>query len=263
MKIATHVLLFGQDKWIMRNIENAYPHVDIIYVAYSDKPWDYNPNAKKIYKNSFDLKQIKDSAFIDKIKIIEGVWAREEDQRNACVDLALSDGIDYLIIHDADEFYFNESWIKIKNFIRKHPNFDLYKIGWYCFWKSFNYILLDSSGNKITGYPEFCINLKNGVRFQSKRRPFKNNGVDSINSILIPNEVAICYHGSYVLSNEELLQKINTWGHTNDFNKEKWYNNVWLKWNEDSVNLHLVNPSAWSKAIKFDGDLPEIISDMI
>lgn len=256
MKIATHVLLFGQDKWIMRNIENAYPHVDMIYIAYSDKPWNYNPNAKFLYKNSFDLSLIKNSRFIDKIKIIEGVWATEEDQRNACVEAALSDGMEYLIIHDADEFYSHFDFTKIINFIEKNPDHDYYKIGWYCFWKDFNHILLDEKGGMITGYPEFCINLKQGVRFQSKRRPNKTE------HIVIPNDRGICYHGSYVLTDEELLQKINTWGHTNDFNKDHWYKNVWLKWTPEMTNLHLVHPPAWSKAVKFDGVLPVIIEDM-
>jgi hypothetical protein len=256
MKIATHVVLFGQDKWIMRNIENAYPHVDMIYIAYSDKPWNYNPNAKHLYKNSFDLNIIKNSKFIDKIKIIEGVWATEEDQRNTCVDAALNDDMDYLIIHDADEFYSHFDFSKLVKYIEDNPNYDYYKVGWYCFWKSFNYILLDELGNKITGYPEFCINLKNGVRFQSKRRPNKNN------YNVIPLDRGICYHGSYVLTDEEVKQKINTWGHTNDFNKDHWYNNVWLKWTPEMKNLHLVHPPAWSKAIKFDEVLPVIIEDM-
>ena len=93
MKIATHVVLFGQDKWIMKNIENSYPHVDKIYIAYSEKPWGYNPKARNIYKNSFDLNIIKNSQYIDKITIIEGDWLTEEAQRNACVNKAKEDEI--------------------------------------------------------------------------------------------------------------------------------------------------------------------------
>lgn len=256
MRFATHVVLFGQDKWILRNIENAYPNVEKIYVAYSEKPWAYNPNAKNIYSNSFDLNILRNSKYSDKIEIIEGYWNTEEEQRNACVDAANKDGIDYLIIHDADEFYHNSDIKMIIKHIELNPDYDFYKIAWYCFWKSFNYILLDVNGNKITGFPEFAINLKRGVRFSSKRRPNKTS------SYSIPPIVGVCYHGSYVLTNEELLQKINTWGHTNDFNKDYWYKEKWLKWNENMIDLHLVSPSAWSKAVKFNGSLPEVIADM-
>jgi hypothetical protein len=256
LKFATHVVLFGQDKWIMRNIANAYPHVEKIYIAYSEKPWSYNPNARNQYKNSFNLEILRKSEYADKIVIIEGVWDTEEQQRNACVDAAIKDGIDYLFIHDADEFYFHKDFQKLIYFIATNQNYDYYKIAWYCFWKNFNYVLLDSVGYKITGYPEFCINLKKEVRFSSKRRPNKTN------FIVIPPDNGICYHGSYVLTDEELFQKINTWGHTNDFNKDHWYKEKWLKWTEQSTDLHLVSPSAWSKAMKFDGQLPEVIADM-
>lgn len=255
-KFATHVLLFGQDKWIMRNIENAYPHVERIYVAYSKQPWAYNPNAKNLYKNSFDLDMIRKSEFIDKITIIEDVWNTEEEQRNACAEQATKDGMDFLIIHDADEFYFDDDFKMIIQHIIDNPNFDYYKIGWKCFWKTFGNILLGENGESIVGYPEFCINLKKKVRFASKRRP------TSSEFYTIPPVVGVCYHGSYVLSNEELLQKINTWGHTNDFNKEHWYNEIWVKWTPEMRNLHLVNPSAWSQAVPFTGTLPEVIEDM-
>lgn len=256
VKFATHIVLFGQDKWVMRNIANAYPHVEKIYIAYSVDSWTYNPQARAIYKNTFDLNIIRKSEYMDKIEIILGTWQTEEDQRNACAEQAAKDGMDYLIIHDADEFYFHNDFEIIKKHIEDNPNYDFYKIAWYCFWKSFNHILLDSNGNKITGYPEFAINLKQGVRFSSKRRPNKTN------SYTIPPVVGVCYHGSYVLTNKELLQKINTWGHTNDFNKDYWYKEKWLKWTENMTDLHLVSPSAWSKAVKFDGQLPEVIADM-
>lgn len=257
-KVATHVVLFGQDKWIIRNIENAYaiPGIEKIYIAYSEKPWTYNLNARNQYRNSFDLTVIKNSPYMNKIHIIEGEWDTEEQQRNACAEQAVKDGMEYLIIHDADEFYFFDQFQNLIKEIENNPNHDYYKVGWYCFWKDFNHVLLDSSGNRITGYPEFCINLKRGVRFASKRRP------NRAGSFILKPEIGVCYHGSYVLSDEELLQKINTWGHTNDFNKELWYKEKWLKWTENSTDLHLVTPSAWSKAEKFIDPLPEVISNM-
>lgn len=256
MKIATHVLLFGADKWIMRNIENAYPHVDKIYVSYSYVPWTYNPNARSQYKNTFDIQTILTSKFIDKIVLVCANWDTEEEQRNECVDLAIKDGMDYLIIHDADEFYFHDQFRNAIEEIKNNPDHDYYEIAWYCFWKSFKNLLLNSDGNEITGYPQFAINLKRGVRFQRKRCPTK------LDYYRIPSSVAICFHGSYVLTNEELLQKINTWGHTNEFDKHHWFNQIWLRWNREMTNLHLVSPSAWQRAVEFNRDLPEVIKDL-
>jgi hypothetical protein len=257
MRIATHVLLFGQDKWILRNLENAYPHVDIIYVSYSKKPWTYNPNARNLYNNTANIQELSKSKWWDKVHLITGEWETEEQQRNACVNCALRDGIDYLIIHDADEFYLHREFQRVIQYIKDNPDYDYYKVGWYCFWKSFKNLLMGPNGSGIIGYPEFAINLNRGIYFQSKRRPIGSN----VN--IIPTDVATCYHGSYVLTDEELLTKINTWGHTNDFDKHYWFNEKWLKWTPDMKDLHLVTPSDWKYAAEINMILPEVISDMV
>jgi hypothetical protein len=254
MKFATHIVLFGQDKWIMRNIENAYPHVDRIYIAYSEKPWGYNPNARNTYKNSFDLLKIRESRFFDKITLVIGDWLTEESQRNACVDKAKEDGMDYLMIHDADEFYFHDDFERLKIFIVNHPGYDIYTCGWISFWKTFKYITVPNLSTNIVGNPQIFINLNHGVRFQRKRNP---SGVSVIN---IPN--VICYHASYVLTDAELSEKLKTWGHHNDFNIDLWYNNIWLKWTPAMTNMHPVNPPAWYKAIEFNEELPEVLKDL-
>jgi len=71
MKFATYVMTFDQGQWIMRNLENAYSHVDHIYVMHSELPWGHNPSARITYKNKFDINIIKQSKYIDKITIIE------------------------------------------------------------------------------------------------------------------------------------------------------------------------------------------------
>ena len=74
MKFATCVMIFGQDKWVLHNLENAYPHVDRIYAIYPRVAFNlYNPNARNLYPtNTFDLNIIKSSKFRDKVTIIEG-----------------------------------------------------------------------------------------------------------------------------------------------------------------------------------------------
>lgn len=253
MKFATHIVLFGQDKWIMKCIENAYPHVDRIYIAYSEKPWGYNPNARATYKNSFDLDIIKKSKYIDKITIIEGDWLTEELQRNACVRKAKEDDIDYLMIHDADEFYFHDDFERMKIFIINYPSYDVYTCGWISFWKSFKYITVPAIGQKIVGHPQIFINLKHNIVFNRKRGPSGTQIID------IPN--VICYHASYVLTDAELHEKLKTWGHYNDFSVDNWYNNIWLKWTPSMINMHPVNPSAWYKAVEFNEKLPEVLKE--
>jgi hypothetical protein len=198
-----------------------------------------------------DLSSIRNSQYADKIEIIEGVWDTEEAQRNACLDSAKRDGMDYLFIHDADEFYTHEDFKKMIQWISLNPNYSLYRCPWYNFWRSYDYVTIKEDGNLIAGYPDICVNLKHNLRFQNKRTATKDN-IGVIDNV-------ICYHMSYVLTDEEVKRKLETWGHTNDFNIYSWYENKWLNWNENSIGLHPIQPNAWYKAVKYNGTLPEVL----
>lgn len=250
MKIASHVLLYNQDRWILQNIANAAPFVETIYIAYSTKPWTYNKNARNLFSNKTKLNILKQSPFYSKIVILEGVWETEEAQRNACVDKAKADGMDYLLIHDADEFYTYDGFKQIISTINTNPDFDLYRTPWISFWKTFENIIVKQDGQKILGYPEIAINLKRNIKFQRCR---KTTGI----SIYQMN--VLCHHASYILSDIECWEKINTWGHSHQFNAQKWFDEKWKKWDLNTRDLHPITPKDWFKTEKFIGTLPEVL----
>ena len=67
---------------------------------------------------------------------------------------------------------------------------------------------------------------------------------------------------SFVLSDKECFNKISTWSHSHQFDTKKWFNEVWLKWTPNSINIHPVEPSAWSKTVQVDDyKLPEVLCD--
>ena len=253
IKIATHQCLFGQEKWILKSLENCYPFVDKIYLSYSKLPWGYNRLARGSYENPLNLYLIKNSKYMDKIEIIYGDWMTEEDQRNSCVNKAKEDGFDYLLIQDTDEFYKDEDYAKIIDFINKNPNYDLYKVPWVCLWKNLDYCLTDRGENDIIGYPEIAINLKNNNRFVRCRVPEKTT-----NSVIIPD--VLCFHCSYVLNDEECFLKINTWGHSHQFNHTSWFNDKWVNWTPETLNLHPISPGDWYKANKINRKLPNLLN---
>lgn len=255
MKIATHQCLFSQDKWLFKNLENIYSHVDKIYLSISQIPWNYNHHFRHEYENETNLDQIRSSKYIDKIEIIEGIWDNETDQRNACLDRAKDDGFDYLLIIDTDEFYKKPELSLITQFIEQNPSYDLYKCGWISFWKDSRHIVVDASGNHIVGYPPIAINIGNGVRFRDRRN------ANFTTSITIPD--VVCYHMSFALSDDECLRKLKTWGHSHEVNINGWFESIWKSWHVDSENLHPVDPPAWKRAVKFNDLLPmEIIEPM-
>ena len=251
-KFAAHVLLFDTQKWILRMIENCGPFVEKIYVAYSELPWTYNPNARINFKNTANPTILSHSKYFDKIELVQGIWDRDEDQRNACLDKAKSDGMDFLIIHDADEFYKHNDYNRMIEQITHNPDYDFYKTPWYVFWKSFDYILEGENGSTVIGFPEVAINCKRDVRFVRARTP------NSQHYFLLD---ALCYHGSYVLTDNEMYRKIHTWGHAHQFDQKAWYCNKWLGWTESTKDLHPIYPSVLKRAVKFVGSLPEVLSD--
>lgn len=251
MKFATHVLLFNQDKWILKNIENSGPFVDKIYVSWSLLPWTYNKNARNIFKNKSDLSILKQSKYFDKIEVIQGIWETDEAQRNACLEKAKEDGIDYLIIHDADEFYTDNGFKSIIEEVKSNPDYDYYTTPWITFWKDLNHVIAKQDGNIICGYPEIVLNLNKNVKFIRCRRPTGNN---------IKQLTVLCHHASYVLSDDECWSKINTWGHAHQFDTRKWFNEKWLNWDNNTTCLHPITPCEWYKTVEFDkNNLPEIL----
>jgi hypothetical protein len=251
IKFATHLLLYNQDKWILKNIEMIAPFVDKIYVAWSEFPWTYNPNARSKFKNTSNPEILKQSPFYDKIKLIEGNWNLDEDQRNACLNTAKQDGMDYLLIIDADEFYFINDIKNMLHDIKNNPDYDYYITPWLCFWKSFQYVV-QSQNNGIIGNPEIAVNLNKNLTFVRSRRA-NGNKIKQLNYL--------CYHASYVLSDEECWSKINTWSHAHQFEPINWFNNKWKNWNLNTTNLHPSCFSAWYKAVEFKGELPEILKE--
>jgi hypothetical protein len=241
MKIASHVLFFNQDRWMLKHIEMIAPFVDKIYIAWSEFPWSYNPNARDSFKNKSNPEILKQSPYYDKIELITGIWNLDEDQRNSCLNAAKRDGMDYLLIIDTDEFYHSDDLKKIVDSIKANPDFEYYTTPWITYWKDFDHIIITENGNFINGYPEICVNLKYENKFVRCRRP---------SGTKIKQLTPICKHASYVVSDEDCWTKINTWGHAHQFNKEEWFRNKWINWNEDTLNLHPINPNHWYRAIK-------------
>jgi len=247
VKFALHVLMFNCQDTIVGMLDNCGPFVDRIYVAYSRHPWKYNAKARNDVTNTTDKEIIKQSKYYGKIELIEGQWDYDEDQRNACLSKAKHDGFDYLIIQDADEFYHPQDYRKNIEEIKANPGYEIYRTPWYCFWKNLNYVVVNETGAPIVGYPEFAVNCKTDVKFVRART------TDARKEYTLPG---LCYHLSYVMPDEALWLKINTWSHSHQFDVKRWYRRKWLKWNESVKDLHPVDPPSWSRAVKFEGRLP-------
>ena len=249
-RFCSHLCVFGQDRWLDKHISMIGQYVEKVYLSYSDIPWDYNKMARQQFKNSFNPDSLKDHKYYDKIEFIKGTWDLDEQQRNSCLDAAKRDGFDYMFIIDCDEFYKYDDIQKMIDNINNNPDYEYYTTPWLSFWKDYQHIVINENNDPIIGYPEVCINLHKDQRFIRCRRPSgtKNYQLDSL-----------CYHMSNVLTDQECWTKINTWGHSHQFSVGQWFQEKWLNWNENTLDLHPVNPPVWKQAVKHNYELPEIL----
>jgi hypothetical protein len=58
---------------------------------------------------------------------------------------------------------------------------------------------------------------------------------------------------------EDCWSKINTWGHSHQYNITEWYNKYWLNWTPELINIHPIQPIVWHKTVEFKGKLPEVL----
>ncbi|PYI51603.1 class I SAM-dependent methyltransferase [Paenibacillus flagellatus] len=252
-RFAVHVLLFDCQDSLLTMIENCGPFVEKIYVAYSEVPWRYNPQARAGFRNTADPERLKRSAYAGKIELITGIWDWEHEQRNACLQKAKEDGIDFLIVQDADEYYTYADYDRMIRQIGEHPDYDYYVAPWCTFWKTWDYILENETGSIVHGYPNVAVNCRRDVKFHHLR-------LLSPEATDVMRLDALCFHGSYVLTDEEVYRKIHTWGHALDFDREAWYRSKWLSWSEEVEDLHPTHPRVWKRAVPFTGTLPEVLS---
>jgi len=252
-KIAAHVLAFNVSKFIGPVLRNMAPHVDTIYVARSRLPFGYNKNARGQFENETTIEQIfaGDSDVVQKIQLIAGDWAHEEDARNECLKRATLDGHDWLITQDADEFYPDESWDVIHWALKNVGGAHL-RTTWYNFWKSSHYVLLGPTGEIKQFNASFAMRCDAGIHFVNKRK----TNAPSTRVLDAP-----CFHYCYALSDEELVSKLITWGHTNEVDFRNWFRFKWKNWNQYTSNLHPIRPKAWKCAIRFPFSQPHFAEE--
>lgn len=254
MRFASMLLLFNADRTIVQAIDNGGGFVEKIFVGYSKFPWTaYNSGSREKFKNRSSVDILKRSRYYDKIELVEGIWDSDEGQRNEIVGRARHQGFDYLVFQDADEFYSPEDWKKNLELIRLNPNFMIYQTPWINFWRSLDYVLVSKEhlGTKNTIYTTcsaFAMSLKQEPETKlTFARIFPTKSIFRL--------TGVCFHLSYVLSDEEVFTKINTWGHSHQV-KKNWFKWKWLAWHPGKRNIHPINSIEWVEAIPFTGMLP-------
>ncbi|SHF73083.1 hypothetical protein [Flavisolibacter ginsengisoli] len=251
MKLAAHVLAYNVNRFLKAVIGNLEPHVDKIYIAYPERPFGYNTASRQNLVNPTKLEDILSITDSNKIEILRGDWITEEDMRNDCLQKARFEGFDWFLIQDADEFYTESTWNQIKRILLSNKSDNCFKTTWYNFWKSSQYVLVQPDGSIKNTNASFAIRCNSDIKFLRKRW-FGGN---------IPVLDCPCYHYGYVMSDREMAEKITTWSHANDIFNNNWYKHKWQNWNESTRFLNPIEPTMWSRAIRFPFEQPNFAEE--
>lgn len=261
MKFAILTLAFYGGKTLDRMLANTGGFVDKIYLSHSPVPWNkYNPEARTKFKSDFDVDKVSKLPYNDKITLLQGVWESDEAQREHALQQARADGIDYLIVQDSDEFYLPEDFQKNLNGIRANPDHPAYVCPWVKFWKNINYVMQARKHNglnyqTVTTCPNFAVNVNYpGIHFNLSRLVNENHKAFMLEGL--------CLHLCWVLTDEEVLKKISTWGHSHQFDYKKWYKHKWLSWTPKTKHLGLFKRSDYYQSVPFYGQLPKELNGL-
>lgn len=249
-------LLFYSDSTILRMIDNCAPFVEKIYIGYSEVPWtDYNKASRSAFKSTATPDILKDCKWNHKIEVIQGVWPSDEAERNELLDRARQDGMDYVIVQDADEFYHPEELQKNIDGIKANPDYPVYRCPWTVFFKTTDYVLkvrpdMLSKPTTVTTCPNFAVNCRlPDVHFSWTRLA---NRMDE--AFMLPG---LCLHLAWVLDDGKVWMKVQTWGHSHQFDGKKWYRHKWLAWKPSSRYIGHITRFNYVQAVPFTGKLPK------
>lgn len=225
MKIGIITVVFNEKNLIKPCIEQfdgfGLPHLVLV----SSTPWrgDYAMDETwAIAKMNIQLGDV-----------IVDSWADQAVQFNFGLQWLQKNGIDWALIVDADEFYTASALGQLIGQIRACRAEAISAPLMQSYWKTPEYRLFpEQDDNPI-------IAIRTDQRFTDKRA---SDAAREHSSVTM-------HHMSYVRSDEEMIKKINTFEHSHEFDKEGWFNGVWLPWTPDHTNLHPTVPSKWQKAI--------------
>jgi len=212
MRYGSVCLAYNEPRMIAKHLKHIPDWVDDKLVLVSESPWFGEPVAND---------RTAELAY-PYARVIQSHWENEEDQRNT--GQALHHDKDWIIVLDPDEYFSDENWAKLKDFLETTEADAAIVDHQRVFYK-------DKEVYPCHDYQQL-IAVRPSVSFVEKR--IANKGYTTA-----PVELL---HFSWAKTDEEIWSKISHYAHAEDFDIKDWYENVWLA--GKTTNLHPVTPSA-------------------
>ncbi|MCE9584597.1 MAG: hypothetical protein K8T20_19070 [Planctomycetes bacterium] len=177
-----------------------------------------------------------------RVEVLEGVWSGEAATRNAGIDFL--EDCEHVIGIDTDEV-FSEKDLRAIVSVCRDERPEILAVPLHTYWKTSQHRIEPPEPGTIK------LVLRRDRRYAGLRTVAGN----------VRTLDAWCHHLSYVRTDAELQEKLQTWGHAQEV-VPGWFERVWKGWdsNHELHDLHPVHPAAYARAVEApDRELPEIL----
>lgn len=237
IKIGAVYCVYDACTFLYESVHRIYPIMDKLVFILNSKPWYGESVQGEPVKTYEKILSMEDPD--NKIEILTGTWENEASQRNAGLHLLKGYGIDWCLIVDDDELYNPSELISVKASLETAVH-AAYLIYHQIYWKNRNTII----EGKFGSFPTLA-RTDGRVHFNQDRMILVSKPhtwyTISANNI-------VCHHMSYIRSDHEMLRKIKNFSHAEGVPSD-WYENKWLNWGIDTVDLHPSVGKGFKRAI--------------
>lgn len=246
LKFGALLIVYKQEEYIEYCIRALAPYADSILVLFSEEPFiAYNPDARKRFSEPDSSRSILDrlKEDVEHLTVVKGVWDAEEVMRNEGLSRLSASGVDVCLIIDADEVYDDGALPLLKKEVTNvgKPGSVFWARYRNCY-KRLDYVI-DSPKLRMP----VAVHIAPDTQFIDGREPTGSK-------ISLPDTI-FYWHFGYVLSDERMWEKINTFSHAGEI-IDGWFETKWLGWSPETTNLSRKHPAGkWPKAEKFDMNL--------
>lgn len=267
MRFALAYCLYDDYQHLEASLAPLLNQVDLILFIMSDVPWNGAPS-----DNSSCREYVRAlCSRYSNCELFEGHWENEVDQRNSALLYCIHRQIDYTFIIDTDEIYDPNEFAALKTYISHSPSIYAFHLNWFTYWTE-KFYRIDPPEEF---YPLIAVKTNHFlfIEMRSGLSCVKHNGTSyerdgnpedyHQHATLVPREVALCHHLSYVRDDYYIQRKIETSSHAPQI-VDHWYEKVWKAWTPEMEDLHPVIPSQYKRAIPTDlASLPEVLASYI
>ena len=251
LRTGAMVLAYKQEEYVAYCLRALAPCVENVVVLQSDVPFvAYNREAREQFTAKDGTREIlrELECELTNVTVVDGVWDSEPEARNAGLRHLRSLDMQVCLIVDADEVYPAGTLSRLREAIEAadSPGSVFYARYVTCY-KRFDYVV--RSDHRLA----VAVHLNEHTTFD--RRPRRPLGPRRD----LPPDVYF-WHLGYVLSDERMWEKINTFGHASEI-VPGWFERKWLGWSPDTRDLFRKHPEdRWPYTIRIDpSTLPEIL----